>query len=231
MSFSRTIPTLLAGRELQEALRSVGLRIGPPIVAAEPADIEVTLLSAVVSALPHDFRLLGVIVGWLELHHGRVNVPRLGRLLGSTSTSVLVRGFWAAMGTWLGQTDARFRVLSRLYRGRRLDLDDPEVTALQLARVGPDRRFEGTVLRVHARLLRARPVDVDDAVQLASRHPGYLRRVQLGPSYRADVWAALDHDPNATVAEIARRVGCAYETARSVAADWNTARLAEQLAS
>jgi len=230
MSFSRTTPPLLTGPALHAAMRSIGLRTGPLARGAETADIEVTLASAVVSAMPHDYRLLGVIVAWLEVHHGRVNVPRLGRLLARMDASALVRAFWAAGGTWLGRTDARWRVLARTYRGVRLDLDDPEVTRVQLARVGPDPRFEGTVLRVHAKLLRSRAADVDDAVQLASRHPGYLRRVQLGPTYRADVWAALDREPEASAAEIARRVGCAYETARSVAEDWKTARLATSAA-
>lgn len=209
---------------------SIGLRTGSLARGAEPADIEVTLASAVVSAMPHDYRLLGVIFAWLEVHHGRVNVPRLGRLLARMDASALVRAFWAAAGTWLGRTDARWRVLVRTYRGARLDLDDSEVTRVQLARVGLDPRFEGTALRVHAKLLRSRAADVDDAVQLASRHPGYLRRVQLGPTYRADVWAALDREPKASAADIARRVGCAYETARSVAEDWKTARLATSAA-
>ncbi len=86
------------------------------------------------------------------------------------------------------------------------------------------------MLRVHAKLLRSRLADVDDAVQLASRHPVYLKRLQLGPTYRADVWAALDDEPTATPAAIARRVGCAYETARAVADDWKTARLAIEAA-
>src|SRR4051812_5675081 len=101
-----------------------------------------------------------------------------------------------------------------------------EVTALQLKRVGPDPRFEHSSLQVHAKLLRSRPDDVESSVQLAVRHPVYLRRVQLGANYRADVWAALDRDPTATVASVARRAGCAYETARIVAEDWRTARAA-----
>jgi len=230
MSFSRPTLPLLTGHALHAAMRSIGFRIGSLARSTEPADIEVTLASGVVSAMPHDYRLLGVIVAWLDVHHGRVNVPRLGRVLAHSKADALVRAFWSAAGTWLGRSDARWRVLTRLYRGARLDLDDPEVTRVQLARVGPDPRFEGSALRVYAKLLRSRAADVDDVVQLASHHPVYLRRVQLGPTYRADVWAALDRDRQASAAEIARRVGCAYETARSVAEDWKTARLATSAA-
>lgn len=226
MSFSRTTPKLLTGPTLHEAMRSIGLRIGPLVVSSEPADLEVTLASAVMSALPRDYRRLGVIVAWLEVHHSRVNVPRLGRVIAQPDLSALARCFWSAVGVWLGRTDARFRPLARLYRGARLSLDDAEITAVQMKRVGADPRFEGTPLLVHARLLRSRTADVDDAVQLAARHSVYLRRVQLGANYRADVWAALDRNPTASPAEIARRVGCAYETARSVGEDWKTVRLA-----
>jgi hypothetical protein len=107
-----------------------------------------------------------------------------------------------------------------LYRGPALALDDEEITELQIKRVGEDPRFAGSALRVHAKLLRSRAADVDDSVQLAGRHRGYLRRLQLGANYRADVWAALDADADATAAEVARRVGCAYETARGVVEDY-----------
>ncbi len=230
MPFSRATPSLFIGSALDEAMRSIGLRIGSASKRKEAADLEVTLLSAVASALPTDYRLLGVLVAWLELHHARVNVPRLGRILAHAEASTLARCFWSAIGTWLGRTDTRWRVMSRLHRGAPIDLDDPEVTKVQFSRVGSDPRFAGTALRVHARLLRSRPQDVDDAVQLAMRHHVYLRRVQLGATYRADVWAALDQSPNASAADIARRVGCAYETARSVAEDWNTVRLATSAA-
>jgi hypothetical protein len=107
-------------------------------------------------------------------------------------------------------------------------LDDAEVTALQLRRLGADPRFAGSALRVHQKLLRARASDIDDPVQLASRHHLYRKRVEIGANYRADVWAALDQRPDATAAEIARAVGCAYETARSVADDWRTVRAVSQ---
>lgn len=226
MSFSRTTPKLLTGPALHGAMRSIGLRIGPLVTGSEAADLEVTLASAVMSALPRDYRVLGVVVAWLEVHHSRVNVPRLKRVITQSDLSALARCFWSAVGVWLGRTDARFRPLARLYRGSRLSLDDAEITAVQMKRVGSDPRFEGTSLLVHARLLRSRTADVDDAVQLAARHSVYLKRVQLGANYRADVWAVLDRSPTLTAAEVARRVGCAYETARSVAEDWTTARLA-----
>jgi hypothetical protein len=223
MSFSRTTPTALRGSVLHASMRAVGMRLGGS--AAEASfDMELTLVSAVLEALPRDYRALGVVLAWLEVHQERVNVPRLLRFADALSAAPLARAWWAAIGSWLGRTDARWKTLMRLYDGPALPLDDAEATALQIRRSGEDPRFAGTALRVHEKLLRSRVADVASPAQVARHHRLYLRRVQFGPNYRADVWAALDDRPEVSPAEIARGVGCAYETARSVSRDWKLAR-------
>jgi hypothetical protein len=230
MPFSRKHPKPPEAASLNAALRSIGMRIGSMPASRAPADIESTLVASVEKALPHDFRLLGVIVAWLEAHHARVKVPRLGRFVKRGSSASVVCAFWAAMGHWLGQTDARWRALERLHRGAPIDLDDPEVTALQLGRSGADRRFAESALRVYANLLRSRAADVDTSEQLAARHSQYRKRLELGANYRADVWCALERNPTATAAEIARIVGCAYETARAVVEDFRVLQRARSVA-
>jgi hypothetical protein len=221
MPLSRTQPEPRAVASLDAALRSIGMRVGSTPASREPADIEVTVASAVEQALPRDYRLLGVIVAWLEEHHARVNVPRLGRVVKrSAAVGPLVSAFWAAIGHWLGAQDTRWRAFERLYAGKKLDLDDAEITAVQLQRAGADPRFAGSPLRVQAKLLRSRSADVDTSEQLAARHPLYRKRLELGANFRADVWYALERDPEATPAQVARKVGCAYETARLVAEDF-----------
>jgi hypothetical protein len=131
-----------------------------------------------------------------------------------------VRAFWSAIGTWLSATDPRWRPLESLHRGRPIALGDPARNAIQLKRVGPDPRFDRSALRVHAKLLRSRAADIDTREELAARHPQYRKRLELGANYRADVWTALEKNPRATPAEIARAVGCAYETARAVTEDF-----------
>ena len=222
MSFSRTFPELLTGDALDAAIRGIGLRLGATNAGANVhADIELTLVSAVEASLPTGYRTLGVVTAWLEVHHAHVNVPRLLRLVDGGELPPVARAYWAAIGAWLGQRDKRWQTLARVYSGPRVTLEDPEITAMQIDRLGEDPRFTGTPLRVHAKLLRSRGADVDTPTQLATRHPGYLRRVQFGANHRADVWTALEVDPEATPAEVARRVGCAYETARSVAQDFH----------
>jgi hypothetical protein len=229
MPFSRREPEFLEGASLDAALRDIGVRLGRANAAeALEADIEQTVVSSARAALPTDFRLLGLLVAWLEVHHKHVNVPKLLRLARADARPI-ARAWWSAIGTWLGRQDARWKALAALHRGVPLDLDDPEITALQLQRLGPDPRFASTTLRVPQKLLRARRSDVEDPVLLASRHRLYRKRVEFGANYRADVWAALDRQPDATAADVARKVGCAYETARAVAEDWHTARAAARV--
>jgi hypothetical protein len=220
------MPALLHGSTLHASMRTLGMRLGGSAAGAS-LDIELTLVSAAIDALPRDLRALGVMLAWLEVHQARVNVPRLLRLADALSAAPLARAWWASVGAWLAREDARWKTLERLYHGTVQSLEDDEVTTLQVQRVGEDPRFVGSSLRVHAKLLRSRVADVESPAELALHHRLYLRRLQFGPSYRADVWAALDAQPNAAPAEIARVVGCAYETARSVARDWKIVREVE----
>jgi hypothetical protein len=68
-------------------------------------------------------------------------------------------------------------------------------------------------LRVPANLLRDRPADVLSPIELARRHRAYRCRVLIGPSYRADMWAALEGDPTLTAAALARRTYGSFATA------------------
>ena len=57
-----------------------------------------------------------------------------------------------------------------------------------------------------------------------SWHDAYRRRIMLGPSYRADMWAELDRNPTLTAAELARRTYGSFATAWHVLRDWELLR-------
>lgn len=92
----------------------------------------------------------------------------------------------------------------------------------QIRRSGEDPRFAGGPLRVDARLLRDRPADVLSPGTLARRHETYRLRLMIGPSYRADLWAALEKNPDLGVSELARAgfssIGAAWEAKRDFVA-------------
>lgn len=193
--------------------------IGMELAAApmRDANIEDTLLSASIAAMrDDDLRVLAILATWFGVHAAWVNADRL---IGLASTAEpRVRALWAALGAWQGR-DRRFARLSRLHRGPRLDVLATG-TDFQIKRHGEDARFADGPLRVPANLLRDRRTDVLDPPALARRHRGYRHRIMMGPSYRADMWAALEADPSLSAAALARVTHGSFATAWHVHRDF-----------
>jgi len=189
--------------------------------AAEPMaepNIEDTLLSASVEAMERDdLRVLAVLATWLGVHHSWLNADRLVRTTQELD-SPRVRAVWAAIGTWFDK-DRRLKRLTDLHRGKRIDLLSTG-TDYHVRHRGEDPRFEGSPLHVPAGILRDRSADVLSPEDLARRHRGYRYRVLIGPTYRADMWAALELDPTLTPSELARQTYGSFATAWQVKQDW-----------
>ena len=216
MGFSRAHAT---SAPLQaEALTSAMVGIGMNFAAASVAqpNIEDTLLSASVEATEHDdLRVLAILATWFGVHAPWVNADRLIKLV-NEQKSLRVRALWSALARWQKQ-DRRFARLIRLHRGPAMDLLSVG-TDFQIRRHGEDPRFKGTALRVPANVLRDRAAYVLTPAELAERHRAFRRRVMMGPGYRADMWAALEAEPQLSAAELARRTYGSFATA------WNVRR-------
>lgn len=218
MSFKRlTSPRVaLEGEALTSALVGIGMAL-----AAKPLrnpNIEDTLLAASIEGMEQDDRrVLALLMTWLEVHADWINADRLTALV-ACHPGERVRAFWSAVAQWLGK-DRRFARLAKAYQGPRLDLLKTG-TDFHLHRSGEDSRFAGGPMRVPAGILRNRRGDVLTPQELARRHNAYRRRILLGPSYRADMWAELDQDPNLSAAELARRSYGSFATAWHVKRDW-----------
>jgi hypothetical protein len=209
---------VLRGETLTAAMVGIGMRFA----AAGTADtnIEDTLLAASVEGMEGgDLRVLAVLVTWLRRHYARVNADRLFRAVAAYD-GTRVRAFWAAVGGWLRTEikDQRFARFTALYHGPRVDLLAVG-SGFHVRRVGEDARFVGSALRVPANVLRDREADVLSPEELARRHTTYRQRVLMGPTYRADMWAALDREPTLPAAEVARRVYGSFATAWQVKQD------------
>jgi hypothetical protein len=182
------------------------------------APIEETLVYAsVVGMDDHDLRVLAVLTTWVGVHHGHINADRLVRCV-SEHGSDRVHTYWAAVAHGLSK-DRRFARLAKLQDVPLVDLL-PVGTDFQIARRGEDKRFVGSSLRVPAGTLRDRDADVLSPEVLVRRHAGYRNRVLMGPTWRADVWTALEEEPDVSVAEAARRAGCSFATAWQVVQDF-----------
>lgn len=216
MGFSRQVlPTSLAtGAELDSAMVGIGMVFSAP--ANTCSNIEDTVLAASRSGmLEDDLRVLSVLVTWLGVHHERLNADRLVRIVDAQEPRV--RAFWAAVARWLSSD----RRLSRLARGsrRRVDLLATG-TDFQIKRRGEDPRFEGSPLCVPAGVLRDRKEDVLSPQELARTHSAYRQRIIVGPTYRADMWALLESEPELSAAELARRTYGSFATAWQVKRDF-----------
>jgi hypothetical protein len=222
MAFNR--PETLGERPEDTALTQNMVGIGMNF-AAEPnrdAPIEETLVYASELGMDeHDLRVLSVLTTWFGVHHGHVNADRLVRCV-LDHPSQRVHAFWAATARWLAK-DRRFARLAKLHNGSAVDLL-PVGTDFQIARRGEDERFVGSALRVPAGTLRDREADVLSPEALVRHHAGYRNRVLMGPTWRADVWTILENEPEASVAEAARRAGCSFSTAWQVVQDFRLLR-------
>lgn len=220
MSFSRSIePVSSPGeQELTASLVGIGLNLASARPKDEP-NIEDTLLFGSEAAMgSHDLRLLALLVTWFGNHAPFVNADRLTRLV-MAHPSKEVRAFWAALARWQ-RSDRRFLRLAKAYRGPRLDFGGSG-SGFLIKRHGEDPRFEKGPLRVAANLLRDRPEDILTTAELAARHSAFHYRVLIGPTYRADMWAALERDPPLTATALARRAYGSYATAWHVKRDFD----------
>jgi hypothetical protein len=191
-------------------MAGIGMVFAVKVPLSEP-NIEDTLLFASIEAMERDdLRVLAVLVTWFGVHAPYVNADRLTKLV-AAQKSTRVRALWSALAMWQGK-DRRFARLSKLAKGLRVDVL-PTGTEFQIKRHGEDERFAHTKLRVPANVLRDRPADVLTPRVLARRHRAYRHRVMIGPTYRADVWAALEQEPSLRPAALARKTYASFATA------------------
>ena len=207
----------------------VGIGMNFAAAPIRDANVEDTLLlAAEAGMLDGDLRVLGLLVHWLEVHRACVNADRLVRALrGHGEARVLA--FWASVGAML-QKDRRFSRLCKLSKGPSVELL-PAGTDYLIARHGKDERFAGTMILVPAGTLRRRKADILSPIQLARQHAGYRNRVLFGPTWRADVWTALEAEPDISVSSAARRAYCAFATAWQVKQDFKLLEAAAEASS
>lgn len=222
MPFSRaTSPEPMPAPDALTA-RMVGIGMNFAAKADADADIESTLLHASALGMDEgDLRVLAVLTTWLGVHHTHVNADRLVRIAGA-HPSERVRAYWAAIATWL-KKDRRLARLATAHEGAPIDLLSTG-TAFQIKRRGEDERFARSKLRVPNGTLRDRLEDVLSPAVLLRRHAGYRNRVHMGPSFRADVWTALERAPELSIADVARNADCSFATAWQAAQDFRLLR-------
>lgn len=194
------------------------------------ADIEETLISASIEGInKDDHRVRGILVDWISIHHLRINVDRLTRMVKSLTDDefVYVRIFWCANAQRLQGSDPRFKRLAQIYKGPRVDFVDRNLRPGQRATTdmfiqmkGLDERFEGTCIRVPKNAFFHRPHQIFEAEEIAKYHMAFRYRVMFGASYRADIWALLRRNPALSAYRLSKLAGCSTTTALRVKNDY-----------
>jgi len=219
MAYKRRIASteLLRGESLTKAMAGIGMLFA--VKPASEVNIEDTLLAVSVEGMEYDdLRVLAVLATWIKIHHTWINVDRLIRAV-SNAQSERVRAFWTATAEWQ-RKDRRFARMRSAYTGPRIDVMRSG-TDFQIKRKDEDLRFKGTCLRVPASVLRDRDSDVVQPAELSRIHKTYRFRVLMGPTYRADMWSALESDPSLSVSELARRTYGSFATAWQIKQDYS----------
>ncbi|MEE8408852.1 MAG: hypothetical protein V3T05_04545 [Myxococcota bacterium] len=211
-----TRPHLTTGDELTGNMVGIGMLFAA--TAAPQPDIEDTLISASIEGMERkQLRVLAVLATWLGVHSKWINIDRLTRSLAHVESKRAL-AFWAGVAHWQ-RKDRRFARVRRLHRGGRVDAIEFG-SDFHVARGGEDPRFVGGPLRVPAKNLRDRLADVMLPEHLAKRHQTYRWRMIMGPSYRADMWAALELNPELTSFALATQVRGSFGTAWQVKQEW-----------
>ncbi|MBW1811162.1 MAG: hypothetical protein JRJ87_23425 [Deltaproteobacteria bacterium] len=188
------------------------------------ANIEDTIYFASIDGMiGKDLRTLSVMVKWLESYYRWINVGRLTKIV-SCCEHDRVKAFWTAVAIWKN-TDIRFKKLSQIYKGPRVEVIMPPFdSSYHYMKHGENRRFSDGPLGVPANVLRDREMDVVPPDKTAIDNLFVRYRIMMGPTYRSDMWAALQINPDLTPAELARQTYGSFPVAWQVKKDWEIVR-------
>lgn len=219
MSFKRIEkPThWMIGDELTQSLVAIGVRLASDSKIINP-NIEDTILSAVKEGLEGDYRILSLVVDWIEVHSSCLNVDRVYRVLKTEKSNRPFIAFWSGVAKWL-KKDSRFKKIANLYKGPKFDLLG-ESSSFLIERNGEDERFKGTCFRVPGKTLRHRLDDIETPSELSKKHSDYYHRVLIGATYRADQISILKMGTELTASELARATYSSFKTAWDTKNDW-----------
>lgn len=232
MSFKRSISPrkILEDKKLDSALAGIGFNLAHKS-KKKNANIEDSLLSASIEAVnKNDGRIAGLLVDWVSMHYERINADRLTLIVTSLDDENFkwVKLFWCANAQRL-KKDTRFKRLANLFKpnkrydfiDRNIESRDEASTDFLIKRNGEDGRFKNTCIRIPNKIFEQRPNQILSTRAIAKRHPAFKHRVIFGPSYRADMWAALERDRDLTAAKLAEITYGSYSTAHQAKHDYS----------
>jgi hypothetical protein len=218
MGFQRTISpkTYKSGPDLTADMIGIGMAFAGD--GSVDPNIEDTLIAASIEGIKGDYRVLSLLTDWLDIHIKIVNADRLIRLVDKINDSK-VKLFWLAVSQWKSKEHRFAKLKRKAYRLRRTPLNSH--IDFQIKKYGEDERFQNTKLIVPKHLLRHRPNDIMPAEYMVKHHLSYKYRVQMGPIYRADIWATLERKgKDLSPSALARTTYSSISSASDVKKSW-----------
>ena len=218
---------LKTGKSLDCDLLAIGFNLSCKKKSIDP-NIEATIISASVEAINNkENRIGGLLVDWITVHYLRINADRLTKFVFSLNDSdyKYVKIFWCANAQRLLMKDQRFKRLSQLYKGKRVNFTDrfnknKRIIKMFIKIKGEDERFKKTCIRVPNGYFPQRPYQIFPASVIAKNHLPYRYRLMMSSSYRADLWALLKKNPHLSAYALGKKAYCSYRAAYIVQKDY-----------
>ena len=210
-----------SGKQLDSSLRSIGFNVFCHRKSRD-SNIEATLISASIETIHNkDTRLGGLLVDWITIHSSRINADKLTKFVGQMDDYKykFIKIFWCANAQRLAAKDQRFKRLSQIYKGKRINLADyltsnkRKPTKLLITLKGEDERFKNTCIQLPKGYFSERPNQILPSSIIAESHLPYRYRLMMGASYRADVWALIKRNSGISAYALAKKAYCSYRTA------------------
>ena len=204
--------------------------IGVELTGTKPdrtADIERTLIEASEYVEAERGRLIGLLVSWVVVHGGLVNVTRLKRLLekeGRGDKQVIAALAYLAVAngfhTW--------KPLCKKYPERAL-WGESTLRALKFKK--PQKDFRRAGLLFPEDFLRIRESDILEIENLAKAHRLIHYRLLFGVNPRADVafYLSRSDEKKSTLQELMKAVGCSYEPVHRIVRSFDLAGITQSL--
>jgi len=217
---------IFEGDDLDSAFTAIGTAQGSEFNTINP-NIEDTLFSGSLESVNrNNGRIASILVDWISAYHELINVDRLTSIITSLKDEEhkWVKVFWCANAQRLDKKYLRWKKLASLYpRSNRFNFidrkkrpNDQGSTEFLMNRYGEDDRFIETCIRIPKNTFQHRPTHVFSADKIAKIHGGFKQRLIIGPTCRADMWAALTKDPTLSPSELADKTYGSYATAHRV---------------
>ena len=204
---------------LSSKLKSIGVLLAEEESKAIYSDIEETLVESCLE-FPHDKRLAGLILSWVDVYGGIVNVGKLKKLLSLYPVERYPDIKWVNL---LGAFAVHRKLLKwpdliRNYGSSPMYLFGERATLSAIKLKGKEEWASPFQIYIPKDSLRLRNSIIIPPQRLTKLNSQIRNRYRFGPNYRADIFTLFEEGIR-TPSAIVKRLGCSKQVAGRVLKD------------